>query len=141
MGEPAFLDYLTSIASRIQTNCESIESAELRVQALTQNGIDLPESQTSLNQFTTFLAATRVELVALQKLQGNLKQHWSQLNQRAIGHIVWAPPIGVGDAPYKFTRDLCVVELYKERFKHFIGNVLSLGAVLVLFTVSLNMLI
>ena len=57
-----------------------------------------------------------------------IKTQWSKASDRVIGFVRWAPPIGVGVAPHSYTRDLCVIELYKEKFKHMIGNVLSLGA-------------
>ena len=78
------------------------------------------------------LEKIRTKIDVFKDFYVDIKKGWSKTKQRVIGYVVWAPPIGVGVAPHQYTRDLCVVELYKDRFMHLIGNVLSLGAVLVL---------
>lgn len=89
-----------------------------------QEGINVEESQIKLDENFAELTKTRTKINGLG---------WSKTKDRAIGFVCWAPSIGVGAAPHRYTRDLCVIELYKDKFKHMIGNVLSLGAVLVYF--------
>ena len=79
------------------------------------------------------LAKTHTKIESLKKFFIDIKKKWSRTKDRVIGFICWAPSIGVSVAPHCYTQDLCVIELYKEKFKHMTGNVLSLGAVLVYF--------
>lgn len=141
MGNPAFANYLVSIQAHIGTLLETVESIERKINTHTvrvRDGINLPESQTKLDENVAELEKIRRRIDVLKVFYVKIKKGWSKIKRRIIGYVVWAPPIGVGVAPHRYTRDLCVVELYKDRFTHLIGNVLSLGAVLVL---SLNSLI
>ena len=98
-----------------------------------RDGIDVHVSQTKLDENKAELAKTRTKIGNLKKFFVDVKKRWSRSNDRAIGFVRWAPPIGAGVAPHRYTCDLCVIKLYKEKFKHMIGNVLSLGAVPVYF--------
>ena len=135
MGNPAFKHYLASFKEHIVTLTDSIEATERKIETLTstvQNGIDLPQSQTNLNNKVAGLNRLRRNIDIFSTFSEAIENHWSKITQRIIGHVVWAPPIGVGPAPHQYTRDFCVVQLHKEKFTHLLGNVLSLGAVLVL---------
>lgn len=136
MGAPAFTNYLASIQAHIGTHIDSVESLEKKINTLRtkmQDGIDFRESQIKLDENEAELAKTRTKIDNLKKFFVDIKKRWSKSKDRVIGFVRWAPPIGGGVAPHRYTRDLCVIELYKEKFKHMIGNVLSLGAVLVYF--------
>ena len=136
MGAPAFTNYLASIQAVIGTHIDSVESLEKKINTLrtrVQDGINVQESQIKLDENEAELAKTRTKIDDLKKFFVDIKKRWSKPKDRVIGFVCWAPPIGVGVAPHRYTRDLCVIELYKEKFKHMIGNVLSLGAVLVYF--------
>ncbi|KIJ11038.1 hypothetical protein PAXINDRAFT_101831, partial [Paxillus involutus ATCC 200175] len=130
MGNPAFTNYLVSIQAHIGTFLETVESIERKISTLTirvRDGINLPESQIKLDENVAELGKIRPKIDVFKAFYVNIKNGWSKIKQRVIGYVVWAPPIGVGVAPHQYTRDLCVVELYKDRFMHLIGNVLSLG--------------
>ena len=73
----------------------------------------------------------RTKIDNLKQFFVNITKRWSNPRDWVIGFVCWAPPIGADVAPHHYTHDLCVIELYKEKFKHMMGNVLSLGAVLV----------
>lgn len=136
MGAPAFTNYLASIQALIGTHIDSVESLEKKINTLrtrVQNGINVQESQSKLHENEAEFAKTRTRIDNLKKFFVDIKKRWSKSKDRVIGFVRWAPPIGAGVAPHRYTRDLCVIELYKEKFKHMIGNVLSLGAVLVYF--------
>lgn len=135
MGDLAFANYLVSIQAHIGTFLETVKSIERKINTRTvrvRDRINLPESQTTLDENVAELEKIRRKIDVLKNFYVKIKKGWSRTKRRVIGHVVWAPPIGVGVAPHQYTRDLCVVELYKDRFMHLIGNVLSLGAVLVL---------
>lgn len=130
MGSPAFTNYLVSIQAHIGMLLETVKPIERNINTLTirvRNRINLPESQTRLDENVAELEKIRAKIDVFKDFYVNIKKGWSNIKQRVIGYVVWAPPIGVGVAPHQYTRDLCVVELYKDRFMHLIGNVLSLG--------------
>ena len=133
MGAPAFTNYLASIQALIGTHIDSVESLERKINTLetrVQDGINVHESRVELGVNEAVLAPMRHKLDNVKTFFTDIKNGWSQSKDRVIGFVRWAPPIGVGVAPHRYTRDLCVIELYKEKFKHMVGNVLSLGAVL-----------
>jgi len=134
MGTPAFDNYQASIQARISNLNDTVELLEKSIVTYTNRvarQIGLPRSQEMLTDFETELDKTNRRVAKLKKFFVTLSNKWSKLADRVIGHVVWAPPIGVGVGPNRFTRDVCVVELYKSRFANFMGNVLSLGMTLV----------
>lgn len=131
MGEPAFTNYLATIQAEIGTLIDSVDAIEKKVKTLTsnvQNGIGLPQSQIDLNTHVAELDRLSGKINTLKVFFVDVKKRLGKITRRVIGHVVWAPPIGVGVAPHQYTRDLCVVQLYKESFSNLLGNVLSLGA-------------
>jgi hypothetical protein len=133
MGAAAFTNYLTSIQALIGMYIDSVESYEKKINTLrtrVQNRINIQESQTKLDENEAELTKMRTKIDNLKKFFVDIKKRWSKSQDQVIGFICWAPPNGAGVAPHRYTRDLCVIELYKNRFKHMIGNILSLGAVL-----------
>ncbi len=134
MGTSAFTNYLASIQALIGTLIDSVASLEKKVHTFrgrVEAGINIEESQTKLEENEAELVRMRIKIDKLKKFFVEIKTKWSKLKDRVIGFVVWAPSIGVGAAPHRYTRDLCVIELYKDKFKHMVGNVLSLGTVLV----------
>lgn len=89
-------------------------------------GINVEENEAELTK-------TRFNIDRLKTFFVEIKPMWGKRQDRVIESVAWAPSLGVGAAPHRHTRDFCVIELYKEKFKHMVGNVLSLGAVLILF--------
>ena len=139
MGAPAFetyMDSITELITKLTYTVEYLENQTRRLKARVQDGINVHESRVELGVNEAVLAPMRHKLDNVKTFFTDIKNGWSQSKDRVIGFVCWAPPIGVGVAPHGYTRDLCVVELHKERFKHMLGNVLSLGAVL--FHLHLN---
>lgn len=138
MGSHGFKNYLASIQVDIGNLIDATLSLEKKIatlRTLVQCGIDIDKSQKKLGERETELANTRIKIEDLKKFFVNIKKRWSKAKDRVIGFVRWAPPLGVGVAPHRYTRDLCVIQLDKKKFKAMIGNVLSLGALLVsLFT-------
>lgn len=133
MGSPAFNNYLASIQALIGTLIDAVDSLDKKITTFrgrVEHGISVVESQRKLDEYKIELAKTRIKIEDLKSFFVNIKQKWSKAKDRVIGFVRWAPPIGVGVAPHRYTRDLCVIELYKEKFKSLIGNVLSLGALI-----------
>ena len=136
MGDSTFKNYLKAIQDIIDDQNETAASLETIINTLTirvQNGVGLPETQIKLNERLMVHAVTRNKIEKLEKFLDDLKKNWSKPEDRIIGFVRWAPPFGTGVAPHSYIRDLCVIELYKNKFKHMVGNVLSLGAVQSIF--------
>lgn len=134
MGAPAFKNYLASIQALIGTHMNVVESLEKKITTFrrrVEDGVNVADSQKKLVEHETDLTNTRTKIDDLKNFFVDIKTKWSKPKQRVIGFVRWAPPIGVGAAPHRYTRDLCVVELDKAKFKSMIGNVLSLGALIV----------
>ncbi|CAA7266696.1 unnamed protein product [Cyclocybe aegerita] len=130
MGNPAFTNYLASIQAEIETLIDSVDAIEKKIKTHTSNmqhGIGLPQPQIDLNTHVAERDRLRGKINALQDFFAVIKRRWGKITRRVIGHVVWAPSIGVGVPPHQYTRDLCVVQLYKENFYNLLGNVLNLG--------------
>ncbi|KAH9847380.1 hypothetical protein C2E23DRAFT_848889 [Lenzites betulinus] len=131
MGSLAFAKYIASIQSLISVDVDSVEDFEKQISVLrarVKGGINVEESQTKLDEKEAQLAKLRAKIEYLQRFFIEIKKRWSKaIEDRVIGFVCWAPPISVGVAPHRYTRDLCVIELYKDKFRQMIGNVLSLG--------------
>lgn len=135
MGDIAFTNYKSSIQAYIGTLLDATKSLEKRVETYKRK----VEEENDLERSKVLLEENEVELSKTKRHIEELKVHflvihkrWSNRKNRIIGHVVWAPPIGTGQDPYDFTCDLCVIQLNKEKFRHLMGNVLNLGAVIVL---------
>ncbi|KAL1749250.1 hypothetical protein HDZ31DRAFT_71061 [Schizophyllum fasciatum] len=130
MGAPAFTNYLASIQALIGANIDSVESLEQKNATLrhrVEGGINVEESQAKLAENKAELAKLHTKIDTLKRFFVEIKKRWSKAKDRVIGFVSWAPPIGTAVAPHRYTRDVCVVELYKDKFKNLLGNVLSLG--------------
>ena len=135
MSNAAFTGYLTLIQAHIGTLIETINTTQTKIEAFranVQNKIDLPQSQLDLDNYVAERDRLHNIIAELKAFFVDIKKHWRKPSHRVIGHVVWAPPIGVGVPPHQYTRDFCVVQLHKEKFTHLLGNVLSLGVMLIL---------
>lgn len=130
MGEDAFTKYLSSIQDCLFNLKYELDQCEKRINKYTsrlRDGVDVQESQASLERNEAALARSRNQIDKVKEFDEDIKQNWTTPENRVIGFISWAPSYGVDTSGY--TCDLCVVELYMEKFKYLLGNVLSLGRV------------
>ncbi|KAJ8474297.1 hypothetical protein ONZ45_g15996 [Pleurotus djamor] len=130
MSNPTFETYLASIQSQIATFNGVVTSYENSIRTHERRisiGINVAESKKLLDGYRTDLARAREKVEDFKKFFVDIKKNWSNPSDRVIGFVRWAPSIEGNVAPHGYTRDLCVIELYKEKFKHMKGNVLSLG--------------
>ncbi|KAJ3797639.1 hypothetical protein GGU11DRAFT_824353 [Lentinula aff. detonsa] len=117
MGAPAFKNYLASIQALISTHIDAVASLEKKItkfRGRVQAGVDVVESQRKLGEHEAELANTSIKIDDLKNFFVNIKKNWSKAKDRVIGFVRWAPSIGVGVAPHRYTRDLCVIELDKK---------------------------
>ncbi|KAI0360066.1 hypothetical protein OH77DRAFT_1501754 [Trametes cingulata] len=125
MGPPAFNNYLASIQARIGTLVDAADSLRKKITTFrgrVEDGVNVVESQRKLDEYENELVKTRVKIDDLKSFFVDIKKNWSKAKDRVIGFVRWAPPLGVGVAPHRYTRDVCVIELYKDKFRSMIGN-------------------
>ncbi|KAJ8692222.1 hypothetical protein PTI98_009556 [Pleurotus ostreatus] len=128
MGASAYTNYLISIQVLIgtlidlATSLEKVHTFKGRV----ETGTNVEESQTTLEENEAELIKTRSKINKVKNFV-EIKTRWGKRRDQVIGFVAWAPSLGAGATPHHYTRDFCVIELYKEKFKHMVSNVLSLG--------------
>ena len=54
---------------------------------------------------------------------------WGSAEDRVLGHVLYAPPIGVGAGADQHTEDFAIIELYPFKIdaKNFKGNIIDFG--------------
>ena len=130
MGNRAFNGFLASIQAKIGNLNITITVLEKRATSY-KNKADAGNAQAA-----TDLAATeddmknkKAAIEALKAFFVTMKRKWSKVNDRVIGHVVWASPISGLNAPHGYTKDVCVIKLNKKKIQpNFTGNVIDLGA-------------
>lgn len=129
MGTEAFTRFLTSIKNYIGTMNETVNLLEKEVETLTARSVGGGANVVhELARARSDLDDTKTSIVELKTFYVKIKKDWTEPKNRVIGHVVWAPPITSVEPPGRFTRDVCVIKLNKEKFSQgFRGNVLDLG--------------
>ncbi|KAJ1306713.1 hypothetical protein OPQ81_007703 [Rhizoctonia solani] len=116
MGNTAFADLLASIQARIgilNNTSDGSNDAQV-VSGLASTEGDMRKKKAAIEE--------------LKKFYIKMKKEWSELNERVIGYVVWAPPISVLTPPHGYTKDMCVIKLNEKKFsRNFKGNVIDLG--------------
>lgn len=133
MGTKVFKDLLVSIQARIGNLKATVGVLEKRVQSYTNT---VAAGDPTAAATAARLAATQTDLDSkleaieeLKEFYVEVRKDWENLDNRIIGHVVWAPQISVDTAPYGYTKDVCVIKLDKKKFgNNFKGNVIDLGA-------------
>ena len=130
MGQVAFTQYLDSLRGTINSLVMTARGQEVRVQKLRQGTggeHEAAKANPSLRMTEEDLNFTRSRIRVLKDYHSKVQKTWSQANDRVIGHVVWSPPLTGSMPPHSYTQDVCVIKLDKKKFRHFGGNVLSLG--------------
>jgi len=129
MGNGGFNNLLLSVQNRIETLESNIAALKINVMwqaAKVESGNQ--QAAASLATSQQELVNEEVVIVEFRQFYATLKRDWSKVNDRIIGHVVWAPPITGLTAPHGYTQDVCVIKLDKERFlPNFKGNAIDLG--------------
>ena len=133
MGTNAFTNFLISIQGHIGNLNNTVSVLRKRSTALMARieggGSNAEQAADELEETQRELAKTQTAIIELKKFFTKVKKEWTKPKGRVIGHVVWAPPVSVSNAPHGYTEDVCVVKLDEKKFlKSFKGNVLDLGA-------------
>ena len=130
MGTHAFEDFLASIQAKIGNLNNSLTTLGKQA-ALFERRANNGNQQAAQDLATTRDSIKKTEgtVEEHKKFFALMKKDWSNVDNRVIGHVVWAPPItGLVD-PHGYTLDVCVIKLDKSKFGPNIkGNVVDLGA-------------
>ncbi|KAF8273832.1 hypothetical protein EI94DRAFT_1769038 [Lactarius quietus] len=128
MGNKAFDNFLATIQAHIGYLNNTV--IVLKKQVV----VYMRQMQAGNRQAASDLATTEADMNRKKVVIEELKQffikmkEWSKLNDRVIGHVVWAPPIGFSTPPHGYTKDVCVIRLNEKKFlPNFKGNVIDLG--------------
>lgn len=124
MGTRAFEDFLASIKAKIGNLNNTVTFLEKRATAQRKKADPgLAAAEASIESTNKAIEALKAFFTTMKK------DEWSDVNNRVIGHVVWAPPITGKNAPYGYTKDVCVIKLDSRKFvANFKGNVIDLGA-------------
>lgn len=133
MGNKAFNDFLIFIQAKIGTLNNTVSVLEKRVTALVRKveggGLNAEQAARDLAKTQDDLNEKKTVIKELKTFYVKMKKEWTELNDRIIGYVTWAPPISVSTPPHGYTKDVCVVKLDEKKFsKNFKGNVIDLGA-------------
>ncbi|KAF9049028.1 hypothetical protein BJ165DRAFT_1464129 [Panaeolus papilionaceus] len=126
MGDRMFQSYRRSIRDLMVSPILSAWNYQEEVSRLTtevESGVGLPQSRNDLERAEKDLIEARENLDRIKEFYTHMVKNCSPRKNRIIGFVVWSPSLGPG-APHHYTRDLCIVELYKDKFKNVIGNFL-----------------
>ncbi|EKM56437.1 uncharacterized protein PHACADRAFT_118113 [Phanerochaete carnosa HHB-10118-sp] len=131
MGTKAFTNFLISIQGHIGLLNNMITVLEKRAAVLTArsqgSGPNAEQAARELVETQHELSETPTAIKELKKFFVKVKKQWTNPRDRVIGHVVWAPPVGVS-ATHGYTKDVCVIKLDEKKFlQNFRGNVLDLG--------------
>jgi hypothetical protein len=117
MGDTAFKDFLASIQANIGILNNTVTVLKKCVASYkkkadagdAQAAIDLAATEDEIKDKSDVIEVLKVFFVTMKK-------DWSEVNDRIIGHVVWAPPITGNNAPHGYIKDVCVIKLDKKKF-------------------------
>ncbi|KAJ7584687.1 hypothetical protein C8J56DRAFT_155297 [Mycena floridula] len=125
LGKRAFANYLALILAKIDSLNSTIDYLVVRAELLAKKEDEA--SVRRLEKTNEDLAMFRAKVKVHKIFFVEVKTRWDNPKDRVIGYLDWAPPIGFGEPPHGYTKDLSVIRLNKNKFTNFRGNVLSLG--------------
>ena len=132
MGTKAFTNFLISIRGHIGKLNITVSVLEKQIMMLTVmsegGGPNADQAARELVETQLELSKTHIAIEELKKFFVKVKKQWAKPMDRVIGHVVWAPPVGVSAPPHSYMQDVCVIKLKKKKFsQNFRRNVLDLG--------------
>ena len=115
MGNRAFDDFLASIHAKIGNLNKTVTVLEKRATSY-KGKADAGNAQAARDPAATEddMKNRKEAIEALKAFSVTMKKDWSEVNDRVIGLVVWAPPITGLNAPHVYTKDLYVVKLDKR---------------------------
>jgi hypothetical protein len=130
LGMQAYEDALQNMWAKIGNELTSVNHRKRVLAALGEvvEGEDATVAE-ARQESMAILAKAEKAIVAVDAFLTDISKHWSPMNQRVLGHVVYAPPISVDTGPKQFTEDWALIELQRDKidWQNFKGNVVYLG--------------
>ncbi|KAM5543702.1 hypothetical protein V8D89_002319, partial [Ganoderma adspersum] len=113
LGEGAYQGLASSITAEIGKQERSIDVFKKHLQALER--AEGEQSNEECTQARSGITVAEDAIEKLRKLHDDAKR-WEKLEDRVIGHVVYAPPITLGAEPGGYTEDFALIEIDTSRF-------------------------
>ncbi|KAF8992685.1 hypothetical protein BDQ17DRAFT_1253700, partial [Cyathus striatus] len=134
-GPAAFDNMVQSISDKINTLKRTKASQEEIIKKLQTLEIGDKYVEEKLAIFVSDLMKSETAINMLEDFQSGVINDWSRGEDFIIGHVFYAPPIGVGEGPNYYTEDWALIELDRSKINWttFKGNMMDLGPELTTF--------
>jgi hypothetical protein len=127
LGDGAFKKLLASIRWEIGNAANNAECQEKRLKAV--EGMEGEEEERERKDAQAALDKAKNVMKTHPPYCQEVLGHWSTAEDRVLGHVLYAPPIGVGAGADQHTEDFAIIELDPSKIdaQNFKGNVIDLG--------------
>jgi len=91
-----------------------------------------PDVTASREDFEDKLARANKTIKDIDAFHGHINKHWTMVDQRKLGYVLYAPPISVSTGEKMYTEDWALVDVHLDKinWNNFKGNVVHLGTLL-----------
>ncbi|KAM5543708.1 hypothetical protein V8D89_002325 [Ganoderma adspersum] len=113
LGDQAYRNLTLSIMVEIGKKGMNIQTFKNRLEAV--EGKEGREFDGERTHAQSGIAAAEDAIVKLTKLHEEAMR-WEKLEDRVIGHVVYAPPVTLGADPGGYTEDFALIEIDTSRF-------------------------
>ena len=129
LGDDAFNKLLASIQSEIGSAAIDGEYQERCLRATERMEVEADEREMERKGAQAALDKTKKTMEEHPLFCQDVLEHWGPAEERVLGHVLFAPPIGVGPTADQYTEDFAVIALDPSKIdaKNFKGNVIDLG--------------
>jgi hypothetical protein len=139
LGRRAFTNLVDSIKVRIGRHGIAIERWRSQIAGFERreqgtNAADVASARADRLVTQGLVENAEAAMAALGELLNQVNQHWSQPNNRVLGHILRSPAISLGVGPRRFTEDYGIFQVNRDKLgEGFVGNKIDLGAFLTIY--------
>lgn len=128
LGPQAYSNAIRDMVGKIGSEVSNLERYKRLLSQLGEAPADENVSTVSKSRRTYKERLDKAErtLVGVDALHSEITKNWTVVEQRVLGHVVYAPPISVATDPKQFTEDWALVErdCVKIDWDDFKGNAL-----------------
>jgi hypothetical protein len=126
LGDGGFKKLLASIRWEIGNAANNAERQEKHLKAV--EGVEGKEEERERKDAQAALDQAKNVMKVHPPYFQEVLEHWGTAEDRTLGHVLYAPPIGVGAGVDQHTEDFAVIELDPSKInaKNFKGNVIDL---------------
>ena len=130
IGDGAFKKLLTSVQSEIRNAASTAKYQQQRLESLIERLGEGEAHEMALKEAQTVLDKAKEAMKEHPLYCREVLEYWGPAEERVLGHVLYAPPIGVGATADQHTEDFAVIALEpcKIDAQNFKGNVIDLGS-------------